>query len=106
MPKYLFEVSYTPAGIAGIQKDGGTKRRATAQSLIEGLGGTLDGMYFAFGKTDAFAIVDLPDNVAAAAASLATGGSGAINGKITVLLTPEEIDAAVQRDVTYTPPGQ
>ena len=29
-----------------------------------------------------------------------------MNGKVTVLLTPEEIDAASQRDMTYTPPGQ
>ena len=106
MPKYLFEVSYTPAGIAGVLKDGGTRRRAAAQSLIEGLGGRLEAMYFAFGGTDAIALVELPDNVAAASASLATGGSGAMNGKVTVLLTPEEIDAASQRDMTYTPPGQ
>ena len=51
MPKYLFEVSYTPAGIAGVLKDGGTRRRAAAQSLIEGLGGRLEAMYFAFGGT-------------------------------------------------------
>ncbi len=61
MPKYLFEVSYTPAGMAGVLKDGGTKRRAAAEALVEGLGSTLEAMYFAFGQTDAFAIVELPD---------------------------------------------
>ena len=106
MPKYLFEVSYTSAGTAGVLRDGGTKRRAAAEALVTGLGGTLEAMYFAFGETDAFAIVDMPDNVSAATASLAAGSSGAVSGKITVLLTPEEIDAATQRDVTYTPPGQ
>ena len=30
MPKYLFEVSYTPAGAAGLMKDGGTSRRGGA----------------------------------------------------------------------------
>ena len=49
MPKYLFEVSYTPAGMAGVLKDGGTKRRAAAEALVEGLGSTLEAMYFAFG---------------------------------------------------------
>ena len=106
MPKYLYEVSYTPAGTAGVLRDGGTKRRAAAEALIAGLGGTLEAMYFALGENDAVAIVDMPDNVSAAAASLAAGSSGALNGKLTVLLTPEEIDAAAQRDVTYTPPGQ
>ena len=106
MPKYLFQVSYTAAGAAGVLRDGGSKRRAAAEGLVGSLGGTLEAMYFAFWETDAFAIVDLPDNAAAAAASLAAAGSGAMTGKITVLLTAEELDEASQRGVTYTPPGQ
>lgn len=106
MPKYLFEVSYTPAGSAGVVKDGGSQRRAAAEQLFQSLGGTLECMYFAFGAVDAVAIVDLPDNVSAATASLATAASGAVTGKITVLLTPEEIDDAAKRGAVYTPPGQ
>ncbi len=106
MPKYLFEVSYTPAGAAGLMRDGGTKRRAAAAALVESLGGSMETMYFAFGDRDAYAIVDLPDQAAAAAASLAVNASGAAVGHLTVLLTPEELDAASQRSVDYTPPGQ
>lgn len=106
MPKYLFEASYTPAGSAGVVKDGGSQRRAAAEKLIQSLGGTVECMYFAFGTVDVFAIVDLPDNTAAATASLATASSGAMTGKMTVLLTPEEIDDAAKRGVSYTPPGQ
>ena len=106
MPKYLFEVSYTPAGAAGLMKDGGSKRREAAAALVKGLGGKLDAIYFAFGDTDAYAIVDLPDQASAVAASLAVNASGATTGKIRVLLSPEELDAAAQKSVNYTPPGQ
>ena len=62
-------------------------------------------MYYAFGDDDVFLIVDVPDNVSAAAASLAVGASGAVSIKTTVLLTAEEIDAAAQKSVVYQPPG-
>jgi uncharacterized protein with GYD domain len=105
MPKYLLEVSYTAEGAKGLMKDGGSKRRAAARALVESLGGKLESIYYAFGKTDAIAIIDMPDNAAAAAGSLALAGSGAVTSKITVLLTPEEIDQAVKKSGTYTPPG-
>ena len=48
----------------------------------------------------------MPDNSAAAATSLTVAASGAVNGKITVLLTPEEIDRTAKKSPTYTPPGR
>ena len=56
-------------------------------------------------RIHAFAIVDLPDHVSAAAVALAVTGSGAARTKSTVLLTPEEVDQAVKKQVKYTPPG-
>ena len=106
MPKYLLQVSYTADGAKGVMKDGGSKRRAAARTLVESLGGKLESLYYAFGDTDVFSVADLPDNAAAAAASLALAGSGAVKSKITVLLTPEEIDQAVKKAGTYTPPGR
>jgi len=106
MPKYLLQASYTGDGAKGLIRDGGSKRRAAAKTLVESLGGKLEALYFAFGETDVFAIADLPDNAAAAAVSLTVAGSGALNSKITVLLTPEEVDTAVKKSGTYTPPGR
>ena len=106
MPKYLLRASYTVEGIKGLTKDGGTKRHAAARRLIESLGGTLEAFYFAFGETDIIGIADLPDNASAAATSLTIGGSGAVAGSLTVLLTPEDIDQAVMKAGSYTPPGQ
>ena len=106
MLKYLLQVSYTADGAKGLVKDGGSKRRAAASTLVQSLGGKLETLYFAFGETDVIAIADLPDNAAAAAASLAVAGSGAMTSKITVLLTPEEVDQAVKKSASYTPPGR
>ena len=106
MPKFLIEVSYTSDGVKGLMKDGGTKRRAAAKALVESVGGTLETMYFAFGDTDVFVIVDAPDAAAAAAASLALGASGSVTSRTTVLLTVDDMDAAVKKSTSYVPPGR
>jgi uncharacterized protein with GYD domain len=105
MPKYLLRASYTAEGIKGVVKDGGTKRQAAARSLVESLGGKLEAFYYAFGETDIFAIVELPDNASAASASMTIGGTGAVTGNITVLLTPADLDQAVKKSGQYTAPG-
>ena len=106
MPKYLFHGSFTSDGVQGILKDGGSRRRAVVEQMIQGMGGTLEAFYFAFGESDVFVIVDLPDNVSTAAISLAIGAAGAFRPSTTVLLTPEEMDQATQKTVNYSPPGQ
>jgi uncharacterized protein with GYD domain len=106
MPKYLFEVDYTASGTAGLMKDGGSARRAAVTQAIEALGGNVETFYFTFGLRDAVVIAELPDNVAAAAISLAVSASGSVAYRTTTLLTPEEIDEAVTRNVSYQPPGE
>ncbi|MBI3455305.1 MAG: GYD domain-containing protein [Candidatus Rokubacteria bacterium] len=105
MAKYLLQASYTTDGLKGVLKDGGSKRRAAAEETVKGLGGKVEAFYFAFGDADAFVIVDVPDNVSATAASLAVNASGAVRVKTTVLITPEEMDQATKKTVTYRPPG-
>ena len=48
----------------------------------------------------------MPDSVTATAVSLVVNATGAVQFKTIVLITPEEVDAAVQKTVTYRPPGQ
>jgi uncharacterized protein with GYD domain len=105
MPKYLVKASYATEGVKGVVKEGGSSRRDTVAKVIEGLGGTMESFYFAFGDDDVYATADLPDNVAAAAIALAVNSSGAVNAKTVVLMTPEEIDEASKRTVDYRPPG-
>ena len=106
MPKYLFQASYTTEGAKGLLKEGGSSRRVVVERLTQSLGGRLETFYFAFGDTDVYAIIDVPDNVSAAAASVAVGAGGAAHVKTTVLLTPEEMDQATKKSVTFRPPGQ
>jgi uncharacterized protein with GYD domain len=105
MPKYLIEASYTLDGLKGIIKTGGTARRAAVQQAVESVGGKFESQYFALGDYDAFAIVDLPDHVSVAAIALAVSASGAARTKTTALLTPEEVDQAVKKQVKYRPPN-
>jgi uncharacterized protein with GYD domain len=105
MPKYLIEASYSPQGVEGVKSKGGSSRRDAVAEMTESLGGKMESFYFGFGDHDAYVVVDLPDNEAAAAVALTVNASGAATCKTIVLLTPEEVDAAAQRSVGYRPPG-
>lgn len=105
MPKYLIKANYTVEGIRGLQKEGGTGRREAVEKLLSGLGGTLEAFYYAFGDTDVYLIVELPDNISAAAINVTVAAAGAVGLETTVLLTPEEIDEASKKSVDYRPPG-
>jgi uncharacterized protein with GYD domain len=105
MAKYLIKASYTAEGTKGLLKEGGTKRVAVVEKVLEGLGGKLESMYFAFGDADVFAIVELPDAAAAAAMSLTVSATGTVETSITPLLSPQELDQACKKSVKYRAPG-
>ena len=106
MPKYLVQASYVGEGLQGLLKEGGSSRKKAVETVIKGMGGTLESFYYAFGEYDVFGIADMPDNVTAAAFSLAVNASGAIKARTTVLMTPEEFDKATKKTVDFRPPGQ
>ena len=106
MPKYMIQASYVGEGLKGLLQEGGTKRRETVAKTIEGMGGTLESFYYAYGDYDVVGIADMPDNVSSVAFSLMVNASGVIKAKTTVLLTPEEIDQAAKKTVDYRPPGK
>jgi uncharacterized protein with GYD domain len=106
MPKFMIQANYVGDGVQGLLKEGGTKRRETVARVIEGMGGKLEALYYAFGDYDVYGIADMPDNVSTVAFSLMVNASGAINAKTVVLLTPEEIDEATQKSVDFRAPGQ
>lgn len=105
MTKYMVSASYTPEGIKGLLKDGGTGRRAAVEMAIRELGGKLETMYFAMGQLDVVTIAEFPDSVSATALALAANASGAVRTHTTPLMTPEEVDQAVHKTVKYRPPG-
>ena len=105
MPKYHWQVSYTPQGAQGLKQDGGTARRTAVQKLLEQSGGKLESFYFALGDSDAFIVADLPDAAAVMAISLAVSASGAARVRTSLLMSPEEMDAVARKTVDYRPPG-
>lgn len=105
MPKYLFEASYTPEGVKGLQSAGAASRVAALTDMCSALGGSLVSFDFAFGDVDAFVVCELPDDGAAASAAFAVGASAATTLRTIKLLTVEEADAALARAAAYRPPG-
>ena len=105
MPKFMVKASYNAEGARGLVKEGGSGRRAAVQKLIEGMGGKMEGFYFAYGADDAIVIVDLPDAASGLAVSLAVNASGAVRVSTVPLISPEEMDAAAKKSVAYRPPG-
>jgi len=105
MAKYLLKASYTTDGVKGVMKDGGSGRRAAVEETVRGLGGSLESFYFAFGDTDAYVVVDLPDNATAAAISMVVNAAGGAQVTTVPLMTPEEADEATKKSVEYRPPG-
>jgi uncharacterized protein with GYD domain len=105
MPKYLIQASYTVQGVEGVRSKGGSDRRDAVADTVKSVGGKLESFHFGFGDHDAFVIVDLPDDEAAAAVALIVNSAGGAKAQTTVLLTPEQVDEAANRAVEYRPPG-
>lgn len=106
MAKYLIQGAYSIEGHKGLLKSGGSVRREAVSKAMESVGGRIEAFYFTFGADDFVIVAEAPDNVSAAAVSLSVSATGAVHSRITVLLTPEEVDRATKMSVAYRPPGQ
>ncbi|WP_426506735.1 GYD domain-containing protein [Dactylosporangium sp. McL0621] len=105
MPRFLIEATYTLDGLRGLMKDGGSGRVDAARKMAESVGGHLESFDFTFGEQDTHVICDLPDNKSAAAVAFAIGASGGATTRTVALLSPAEVDRAVQQAVEYRAPG-
>src|SRR6266436_3502991 len=101
MPKYLISASYSAEGLRGLQKDKASGRRSAVTAAVEGLGGKVECFYNALGQDDAYVIVDLPDNISAAALGVTVSAAGLARTRTTALLTVEETDRALEKSVNY-----
>ena len=106
MAKYLIKASYSTEGLKGVMKAGGTSRVNAVEKAVAGIGGSLESFYFAFGGDDVYLIVDAPGNTSAMAMAATVGSSGALdNYETVVLMSPSEVDEAMNISVDYAPPG-
>lgn len=83
----MFRASYSQAGLQGVLKDGAAARTTVVQT------------------EDSIAIVELPNDIAAAAAAMTVGASGVGSVTTTVLLTGPEVDEARTMRPVYRAPG-
>jgi uncharacterized protein with GYD domain len=107
MAHFLVQVAYTSSALKTLTKNP-QDRTGAIRSLIEKLGGSLVSAWFAFGDYDVVIIIQMPDNISAAAFSFAGSAGGAIKAiKTTPLMSIEEGVEALRKasETGYQPPS-
>jgi uncharacterized protein with GYD domain len=107
MAQYLVQVAYTPQAWAALVKNP-QDRMQSVGPVVERLGGKVQGAWLTFGEYDTVVIAQLPDNVSAAAFSMAISAGGACKSCTTTpLMTAEEGVEAMRKaaGAGYRPPG-
>ena len=107
MPYYLVQTAYTPEACAAMVKSP-QDRLESVRQVVERLGGKLLSMHMAFGEYDVVGVAEMPDNVSAAAFSLAISAGGAVRAvKTTPLMTMQEGVEAFRKagQAGYRPPA-
>ncbi|MGH7265572.1 MAG: GYD domain-containing protein [Candidatus Rokuibacteriota bacterium] len=106
MPYFLVQLAYTDKAWAAMVRHP-QNRLESVRPAVQGLGGNFVFKAMAFGEYDVVAIVDMPNNVSAAAFSMAVSAGGAVRTlKTTPLMTMEESVEAMKRagQAPYKPP--
>jgi uncharacterized protein with GYD domain len=97
MSFYLIQVAYNPEGWQALVKNPQNRVEAV-RPAIENLGGKIENAWYSFGDYDVTLILQMPDNVSAAALSIAFASGGALKTvKTTPLLTATEALEAMKR---------
>ena len=97
MPHYMFQGNYTGDAIRNLVAKP-DDRSESASKLAKSVGGKLREYYMSFGTYDFVAIMELPDDEAAATVSFAVASAGHIvNVQTTKLLTPAEAMRAMAK---------
>ncbi|MGO9012786.1 MAG: GYD domain-containing protein [Bryobacteraceae bacterium] len=87
MANYLFQISYSAEAWAALIKHP-QDRVATVSKVVEKLGGKVGSFWMAFGDYDLIGVLEMPDNISAAAFAVAVAAGGACkNVKTTPLLS-------------------
>ena len=89
MAFYLFQASYTPEATKALIANPQDRREGAAK-MIEALGGKLHHFFFALGTSDAVAVIEVPDDKAAAALSMLVSAAGTLSGGNTTKLISME----------------
>jgi uncharacterized protein with GYD domain len=107
MQTYMVQAAYTSAAWSKLVQRPENRMEAL-RPVIEKLGGRLLAWYYAFGEFDVVALFEVPNNISAAAASMAVAAGGAVKEiRTTPLMPPEDgFDAMLlAQGAGYRPPG-
>ena len=107
MPLYMSTFDYKPEVWAELVHNP-ENRTETVSQLLEDAGCKLKGLWYAFGESDGFALIEAPDNATSASIAIAINASGAFRKfETTVLMTQDELLRALKKaqDVAYVAPG-
>jgi len=108
MALYLYRFGYTAEAWQALVEHPEDRRDMLASRIFGTFGGQLQGFWYCFGDHDGYALVELPDNVSAAAASVAVAATGTCRQlDTTVLITVDEMVEAMNRAgrFAYSKPG-
>ena len=97
MPSYLVQVAYTSEAMAAMLKKP-QDRSAVVGKAVAKLGGSLKSAWLTFGDYDTVVLVEMPDNISAAAFAMAISAGGSCSAvKTTPLLSVEEGITAMKK---------
>lgn len=97
MPHYLIQVAYTPEGWQALVTNPQNRVEAV-RPAVEKLGGKIENAWYSFGEYDVTLVLQMPDNVNAAALSIAFAAGGALKTvRTTPLLSATEALEAMKR---------
>ena len=97
MPYYSLQSAYTPEAWAKLVKNPQDRTEAI-RPVIEALGGKVIAGFLAFGEYDSIALAEMPDNVSAAAFTMAAAAGGSVKAVKTMpLLTAQAGTEAMRK---------
>ncbi len=105
MANFLVQVSYTPEALSALIAKP-QNRVAVVKKTVENLGGTFSGSWMSFGDYDLIMLLEMPNNVSAAALALAAAAGGSLKSiKTTPLLSIDQALSAMKKAKKsgYTP---
>ncbi len=105
MASFLVQVSYTPEALSALIAKP-QNRMAVVKKSVENLGGTFTSSWMSFGDYDLVMLLEMPNNVSAAALAIAAAAGGSLKAiKTTPLLTIDQALSALKKagKSGYTP---
>ena len=108
MPLFMSTFGYKPEVWAGLVKSPENREQAV-RGILESAGCKLHGLWYAFGESDGFALIEAPSDETAAGIAIAIAASGAFRKfETTPVLTQDQLLEALQTaaDVRYVAPAE